>query len=153
MIRLTRVHNGRMSRKETITLNCPECGEPQQTVVWHSLNVTLDPQAKQELFEGRINVLSCEACGSSFKIDGPLLYHDMELEFAIQYYPPNALEEPAFYEQFGSAGQLDIPVLEGLEVPEILRRPHVVFDLQELGRYVTFRERLHARRSSKGDCN
>jgi hypothetical protein len=142
-----------MSRKEALTLNCPECGEPQQTVVWHSLNVTLDPEAKQELFEGRLNVLSCGGCGSTFKLDSPLLYHDMERGFAIQYYPPDALDEPAFYEQFGAEGQLDIPDLAGLEVSDVLRRPHVVFDLQELARYVTFREQLHERRTAKGDCN
>ena len=41
-----------MERKETVT--CPECGQEQDFIVWHSLNGDLDPEAKQRLLDGTL---------------------------------------------------------------------------------------------------
>jgi hypothetical protein len=35
----------------------------QETMVWSSLNIAIDPDLKDRLYAGEINVLDCEDCG------------------------------------------------------------------------------------------
>lgn len=95
--------------------------------------------------KGAINTFSCDKCGHQAFIAAPLLYHDMTNRFCVQYYPPQALEDGGFYEQFSDRGEL----AEGVNLPKgmgasYLFRPHIVFDINEMLRYITFRDRLGA---------
>jgi hypothetical protein len=49
-----------MTEMESHKLNCPKCGHLQDTVVWTSLNVSLDPDLREKLFNGEINVFICQ---------------------------------------------------------------------------------------------
>jgi len=124
------------------TLQCPECGHEQETTIWTSLNVSLEPDTKQKLFEGEINFFKCGECGATALIDVPFHYHDMHREFYVQYVPFKLLDNDDTYSDFNADG---FPSLEGLEgIPEdsYWHTIHVVFDMGELVRYVIFRERL-----------
>jgi Zn ribbon nucleic-acid-binding protein len=129
-----------------VTARCPKCGEERDVQVWRSINVGLDPEARRQLLAGHVNVYECGKCGGESLIDVDLLYHDPELELAVQYYPYERLGDDGFLSNFTPAGELAMELPGGAAVREragYLLRPHVVFDMGELVRYVAFRERLY----------
>ena len=136
-----------MSRKQLTTIACPRCGHTQEITVWHSLNATLDPQAKQELFDGRINLFHCAACDVRALLNVDFLYHDMERHFSIRYCPPESIQDDAVLSQFTTAGKLNLPELSDVKLSPALQEPQIVFDMHEVVRYIRFREALWTRRS------
>lgn len=133
-----------MSVARTIELTCPECDREEEVEVHQTLNPTIEPDARRQLFEGEINVFQCPACQTRVYVGHPLLYQDMEREFAVQFVPFQAVEDDEYMSQFDARGGLELeePVKD-LSRMEYLRRPHVVFDPTEMLRYIVFRERLH----------
>ncbi|MGB9592277.1 MAG: CpXC domain-containing protein, partial [Candidatus Kryptoniota bacterium] len=65
-------------------------------MVWESLNVTVDSDLKKKLFAGEINKFECEKCGNKAFVNAPILYHDMEQQFCVQYYPSEMLDDSDF---------------------------------------------------------
>lgn len=136
-----------MSRYTMVEVACPHCGQAQAVHVWQSLNVTLDPSLKADLFQGKINQMVCLFCQTSAVMDTPLLYHDMALAFSVQYYPLAFIDDPAFLANFSADGQWQDARLADLTAGlggggDYLLHPHIVFDMKELLRYILFRERL-----------
>ncbi len=136
-----------MSQESSYELKCPSCKNPQGVTVWHSINVTIDPTLRARLFNGEINKLKCSKCGLEIRLAAPLLYHDMKRKFCVQYYPPGELEEAAFFRIFTPDGKPIVPGLDKLPAAlatrgNYLSEPHIVFDLDEMCRYIVFRERL-----------
>jgi hypothetical protein len=126
-------------------LECPQCGNKQETKVWHSVNVKLDPELKKKLFDAQINLFSCEKCGKKTFINTPVLYHDMTQQFCVQYYPPESLDQREFFRRFnpdGSLANTGIPAAFA-ESGAYLTRPQIVFDMSEMVRYVAFRDRIN----------
>ena len=75
----------------------------------------------------------------------------MERKFCVQYFPYESMNEKDFLEQFTKDGQITEPKF-ARPIPQIQRqrsgyllKPHIVFDLNEMIRYVHFREKLHER--------
>ncbi len=133
-----------MSSQSPHELHCSHCGNKQETMIWDSLNVTLDPDLKKKLYAAEINQFNCEKCKKTSFINAPLLYHDMTQEFCVQYYPPEALQDANFFRQFKSDGSR---ITKGLPAKlakktSYLLHPHIVFDLNEMIRYVAFRDIL-----------
>jgi hypothetical protein len=138
-----------MSKIETIKVECPECKEKQTTTLWHSLNTTLDPEDKELLFAGKINTFHCQKCSHEAFIPIDFMYHDMRKLFCVQFYPPHKLEDDQFFNSFTSEGLPAWGEMIGnmaKQVPHLMR-PHIVFDMGELIRYVMFRDGLAARQS------
>jgi hypothetical protein len=133
---------------------CPKCEHEQTVTLWDSLNADVSPEAREDLFEGKINTFECASCASRVFVPIPLLYHDMRRRFCVQYFPFQALEEKSFLDRFDNDGSDLIPfeAVARIKKPSYpaamayLRSPHVVFDMGELVRYVLFRERLHEAR-------
>jgi GNAT superfamily N-acetyltransferase len=138
-----------MTKKQEKELPCPACAAKVTTTVWSSLNVTLNPEAKADLLKGEINLFRCASCGFEGPLPVPLLYHDMDNRFMVQYLPAEALEDGSFYNVFTSDGRLDLGIDDASEAspfaqlfPLLMGDFHVVFSMEELARYVTFRDRL-----------
>lgn len=138
-----------MSKMEKEMLACPQCGVEQETEVWDSINVALNPELQEKLFKTEINVFSCSQCGSTALINSPLLYTDIEKKICVQFYPPELIEEDTFLEFFDEEGNLEMSViLENVERildetgSNYLLKPHIVFDMDEMIRYINFRERI-----------
>jgi len=148
-----------MTKKQEKELPCPACAARVTTTIWSSLNVTLNPEAKAALFKGEINLFGCASCGFEGLLPVPFLYHDMENKFLVQYYPVEALEDGSFFDLFTADGKLDLG-FDGMSetsplsqlLPQFMGDFHVVFSMEELARYVTFRDRLSEskKRADKG---
>lgn len=115
-------------------LACPKCGQEQETVVWNSVNVSLDPELRQKLFDAQINRFTCESCKNTAFIDEPLLYHDMNKQYCVQYYPLQELEDESFLKQFTADGRHNRPELPAMmpQLATYLTAPHVVLDMSEI---------------------
>lgn len=134
-----------MTRLGSLEIDCPECNIKQNVTIWESVNVTLDPDLKEKLFQGRINVFQCQKCGVRALIPVPLLYHDMTKRFCVQFYPYNWLENDDFLENFAKDGELNIELFSIPKASGYMKRTQIVFDMDELVRYVLFRDKLHER--------
>lgn len=135
-----------MSVRETVEARCPACGEESSAPVWRSMNVTQDPEAKELLLAGTVNVFQCPKCRYESMLDIDFLYHDMEKRFCVQYYPYERLGDDRFLANFTTDAEPGIAVPDGMQVKpgmEYLTHPHIVFEMGELVRYVAFRDRLY----------
>ena len=129
-----------MTQQATHSIQCAKCETTQEVTVWNSLNVGLDPELRQRLFQGEINKFCCSNCQYTGFMDSPLLYHDMRREFAVQYYPPHCLDDPGFLNLFEPGNP---PIVKGLpKNTGYLRRPHMVFNMHELLNCILFHERI-----------
>lgn len=134
-----------MSVRETVEVTCPACGEHSSATIWRSMSVSQDPDAKELLLAGSVNVFACPKCRYESLVDTDFLYHDMEHRFCVQYYPYERLADDGFLGHFTVEGRPNPVTESGLSLPEsaaYLLRPHIVFEMGELVRYVAFRDRL-----------
>jgi predicted RNA-binding Zn-ribbon protein involved in translation (DUF1610 family) len=131
-----------MTLERSIKIDCPKCGINQTVTIWDSINVTEDPDLKEKLLKGEINIFRCQKCGDEAVIPMPLLYHDMEKRFFIQYYPFSWIESENFFEGFNKEGELDVKRLPR-RLRNHFKKAQIVFDMEELLRYVIFRDRLN----------
>jgi hypothetical protein len=134
-----------VSRMETIDIECPQCGHRQEMTRWHSVNASLSPQAKAVLLSGKLHVFRCLKCGVQARLDVEVMYHDMERRFCIMYYPPASLDNERFFDLFSADASLNLRTLPDIPEAEHIRRPHIVFDLDEMRRYILFRDGLAQR--------
>lgn len=74
-----------MSKRESITVKCPNCVKEMITIIWDSINVDLNPEEKQKILDGTFFQTVCENCLKTFQLDYPCLYHDMGEQTMIQY--------------------------------------------------------------------
>jgi hypothetical protein len=112
--------------------------------IWDSVNVSLNPELKAKLFEGNLNIFTCDQCSHTRPVLSSVLYHDMHRGFAVQFFPDQFLEDDEFYNRWrdDDPGMGDVVRTMKSKIPRHLAHPHIVFDLDELKRYVAFRERL-----------
>ncbi len=71
-------------------VTCPACGRPFQTPVEQILDARVDPEAKQRMLSGFVNVAMCPACGAGGSLNLPFIYHDPDKEVALLYLPLEA---------------------------------------------------------------
>lgn len=82
-----------MSKKSTQKITCPKCGHEQEEVIWDSVNVTIDPEAKQKIKDGNFFTFHCAQCGYEAPLAYPCLYHDMEQGLLAWLLPGNGNKE------------------------------------------------------------
>lgn len=105
-----------MSLMSVRDLACPKCGHKQETEVWQSVNVSLDPKLREKLLRGEINVFKCRSCQNSALIETPLLYNDMSRRYCVQYYPFRLVDQPEFLRQFNENAKIDIDFIQSLYI-------------------------------------
>ncbi len=129
----------KMTSYGDMEIKCPKCGEMQNTIVWQSLNVTIHPEAREELFQGHINIFRCQKCKFEDQIPAHLMYHDMRKKFCVMLIPLPSLDDEEFFDFFTEDGGVK-PISN--DMPDYMNKMHVVFHMGELVRYIVFRERL-----------
>lgn len=85
-----------MTLVRTYNINCPQCGNNQDIPILESINVELNPELRDKLFQWDINIFTCSKCCEKTFNNIVLLYHDMDYQFCVQYYPPEELEDATF---------------------------------------------------------
>ncbi len=68
-------------------INCPNCSEENEVILWEKVNVDMNPDLKEKLFTEEINNLVCKKCGFVSRIDIPLYYNDTKRKFFIYLIP------------------------------------------------------------------
>ncbi len=79
-----------MAQQRVARVTCPACNQPFQTPVRQVFDAGQDPNAKQRVLNGIINVAQCPHCGMQGAMSVPFLYHDPENELALVYMPMEA---------------------------------------------------------------
>jgi hypothetical protein len=137
------IEENQMTMPRSIELECPKCGAKQQTTVYESINATLDPELRDSFLNGTINFLRCEKCSEEAFVPVPLLYNDMEREFLVWFRRLEDLSDEELFSNFTKSGEIKLMESIPRKVRRAYERTHIVFDMNELIRYVIFRERLH----------
>lgn len=130
-----------MTMEATEQLECPNCGNLQEVIIWRSVNVTLDPSLRDKLFERRINAFHCEKCEFASYLGAPLLYHDMRHRFCVQFYPPATIDDDEFIDTYAPEVPTYPKAFPGPDAGYVTR-PHLVFDMDDMMHCITFFERL-----------
>jgi Zn ribbon nucleic-acid-binding protein len=141
-----------MSIRHIVELQCPTCGVKGNTEIWYTINVDIDPEAKKQLLEGKINIFQCNHCGYRDIVPVQLLYHDMKKRFCAQFVPFFKTEDKDFLDSLAGDAKPRLPSkLPEHHVPEYFSNIHCVFSMDELVRYVVFRDRVAQHKASVND--
>ncbi|HWR64718.1 MAG TPA: CpXC domain-containing protein [Bellilinea sp.] len=70
-----------------VQTSCPRCKTLVATEVEQVFDLNQDPQAKQRLLSGQVNVLHCPNCGYEGMVGTPVIYHDPEKELLLTFFP------------------------------------------------------------------
>lgn len=76
-----------MSQTKDYRIRCPKCQHEQTVQLYDSLNVKESPALKEKLLSNQLNLVSCEQCAVTFRVDKPLLYHDPAHHLMIYLIP------------------------------------------------------------------
>jgi len=82
-----------MSKKVEVEATCPFCGYIQSVAFYSSVNVSLEPELREMVFDDEINQFTCLSCGKTCLISADLLYHDMDNKFAVWFCPKGDIPE------------------------------------------------------------
>jgi hypothetical protein len=69
-------------------VTCPNCQTPYPTQVFQLLDVGLQPELKEYILSGQLNMAVCPNCGAGGQISTPLVYHDPAHELFMTFVPP-----------------------------------------------------------------
>ena len=132
------------SRMEQRQVTCANCDVTMSLFAWHVLDVADYPDLKRQVLADAINAVSCPTCGRTCRCDIPVRYEDRTLGFIVQFIPAAHRCDPHFLNLCDDAGVLRTPAARTPATTTMLDAPHVVFAMDELIRYVVFRDRTSA---------
>jgi hypothetical protein len=91
-------------------VNCPNCGTPFSADIHQIIDIGRQPELKQMLLSGELNVAVCPSCGTAGQLSTILLYHDPEHELFMLYMPQEMQLDQVQREQY--IGRLTKEVLD-----------------------------------------
>ena len=68
-------------------ITCPNCGTPYVADIHQVIDAARQPQLKEMLLSGQLNVAVCPNCGAGGRIATPLLYHDPDHDLFMVHVP------------------------------------------------------------------
>ena len=80
-----------MSKHTTTTYQCPNCRKSSTVKIWQSINVTINPELKDQVLDESAFAFVCPSCSFKQGLAYASLYHDQSLKF-MAYWLPNADE-------------------------------------------------------------
>lgn len=81
-----------MSLSKLEEIVCP-CGETFEAELWNSINPVEDPELKEALISGEVNIVCCPSCGQIFYAEHFVLYHDAPNEILAFVYPTSFAQQ------------------------------------------------------------
>ncbi len=114
-------------------VQCPNCKQPVAAEIEQLFDVGTDPQAKQRLLSGQVNVVRCPNCGFQGNLPTPIIYHDPAKELLLTYFPPE-LNVPLMEQERRNAPLINriVNSLKQEERKGYLFKPQQMFTLQTL---------------------
>lgn len=124
-----------MSFLVTEPIDCPHCTDETNAEIWSIVNVQEDPELRDLLIGGELNMVSCEHCSKVFFAERFLIYHDSEAELMAFVYPFDHASERARWEE---KTRLDFAQTQAASSEErrITYAPLTLFGMDELLRVV-----------------
>ncbi|VAW30793.1 hypothetical protein MNBD_CHLOROFLEXI01-3165 [hydrothermal vent metagenome] len=118
-------------------LTCPQCGTPYSAEVHQIVNSKRNPELKQQLLNGTLNVAVCPSCGAGGQMATLLLFHDPEHEMFMVHMPQDLNLDQAQREQM--IGQLTKQAMDATPPEE--RRAYM-FQPEIMLNWQTFMEKV-----------
>lgn len=118
-------------------ITCPQCRAPVVADIHQVVDVARQPELKQMLLAGALNVAFCQNCGWAGQLGTPLVYHDPAHDLLMAYMPLE-LNMPHL-EQQQLIGQLVRQVVD--RTPAEQRRAYML-QPQQIFRWQTFMEKV-----------
>jgi hypothetical protein len=93
-----------------VHVECPACGRAQDVTLVQSINTRTEPEAKQKLLAGELNLLAC-ACGRSTPLFTTMLFVDPDADVYIRVCPggdAQVAEAVSLFRASGATGRLRV---------------------------------------------
>lgn len=97
---------------QAVAITCPNCRTKFQTPVFQLVDVGQQPELKQALLSGRLNVAVCPNCGAGGLLATPLVYHDPDKQLFLSLFPQEVAANPEEQERF--VGTMQQIIMQGL---------------------------------------
>ena len=72
-----------MSKVRREIIECPHCHKEGEFELWDSVNVDLNPELREKIFNEELFMYHCSHCGRDIGIPADTLYHDMKNQFML----------------------------------------------------------------------
>ncbi len=122
-----------MPQRYYATVACPSCGTRFQTPIEQILDVRVNPEVKNRLLSGSVNVATCPACGMGGALNLPFIYHDPEKEVALLHLPVEVGNTEVQRQQ--AAGRLTRQLMDAMPQEErrgYLFQPEVFLTMENI---------------------
>lgn len=78
---------------KTITITCPQCGATGEAPIWDEIDAQQTRRDARHVLNETLFEVKCNQCNHKSSLNYPLIYHDGDLRFIVQYVMnDNALE-------------------------------------------------------------
>lgn len=119
-----------MSCTKLEEIRCP-CGEVFEAELYNSINAVEDPDLRESLLCGEINVVCCPVCNQIFYAEHFVLYHDPSSELIAFVYPTAFSTDEKFWKE-----RMDQDFKKALDAmpdsTKLTYRPMILFGLDRL---------------------
>jgi hypothetical protein len=112
-------------------ITCPNCSTPYTAEVHQIVDVGRQPELKQMLLSGQLNVAVCPNCGAGGQLSSVVLYHDPDHELFMVYVPQEMQLDQMQQEQY--IGRLTREVLDNTPMEQrraYMLQPTMVLTMQ-----------------------
>lgn len=114
-------------------ITCPSCGSPFTGEVHQIVDVGLEPDLKDLLLNGHLNVVQCPTCGTVTQVSTSMLYHDPAHELFLVYMPMEMnLSHAQQQEQIGQLVKRAMDRLPAEQRRGYMLQPQTLINLQTL---------------------
>lgn len=99
-----------MSKCHWEEIICPNCNHKGKFILWDSINVDVNPEAREKVKTGKLFEYICENCNEKFNTEYTILYHDSNNRFMIWYIPKGCKDTDK------ETIEVDFPIKEKLRI-------------------------------------
>lgn len=105
-------------------IQCPSCSQPYVVPVFTIIDLGANPELKNPLLSGQINVAMCQNCGAGGALGAPLMVHNPEHNFLGVYMPLDTQGKQGEAERQRAIGELSKALMAKL--PSDARRGYML---------------------------
>lgn len=120
-------------------MECPACKYPNKVEVWSVVNVKEDPELKDILLGGEMNMAECTSCKHVFYAEHFIIYHESDRELMAFVYPFSYRPDAKKWEEKTAA---DFAVFQQDSTEPLTYKPVTIFGLDELVQLVQSEEEM-----------